>query len=127
MTMPKCIKCKRNYQHHQAWDNNCPIGRKHRTLGFTQFHNDSFYTAPTKLQSKIVIKNSSESFVADALKLFVADAFKLAEFYANWRHDIYVGPAAEILADQGQKAVDFLKRFLYNNEQKMCQYRFETI
>ena len=47
---PKCALCKRERGDHQAKTLCCPLGQRHRTLGFTTFDPDQSYTekAPRK-------------------------------------------------------------------------------
>ncbi len=41
---PLCAKCRKAKDNHKAGTFNCPMGLAHRTLGYTQFHADQFWT-----------------------------------------------------------------------------------
>ncbi len=40
---PKCLHCRKPRSLHTATQAFCPIGSKHRTLGYTQFGSTTFY------------------------------------------------------------------------------------
>lgn len=41
---PKCLHCGKPRSQHRAGARNCPVGTRHRTLGYTQFGNTTFYS-----------------------------------------------------------------------------------
>lgn len=45
---PKCQFCGKPKGDHTGKTGRCPIGSKHRTLGYTQFHQHSFYVPKEK-------------------------------------------------------------------------------
>ena len=49
----KCASCGRMYEEHTAGGHYCPIGAKHRTLGFVQFSREQFAAAPSAPPEKI--------------------------------------------------------------------------
>jgi hypothetical protein len=43
MHPPKCLHCRKVEADHSASSRSCPIGRRHRTLGYTQFGQTKFF------------------------------------------------------------------------------------
>lgn len=45
MIGPRCIHCKKQRDHHRASNMACPVGKRNRELGFTQFHAENRFEA----------------------------------------------------------------------------------
>lgn len=41
--VPKCKNCGKPRYNHRASDKACPVGRKHRSLGYTSYNHSSVY------------------------------------------------------------------------------------
>lgn len=48
MIGPKCIHCKKQRYHHNGRTLACPIGKRHRILGFTQYSKEHRFEAKEK-------------------------------------------------------------------------------
>jgi hypothetical protein len=52
MTKEICIKCKKEKSVHRATDTACPIGRAHRSIGYTAYNALNVFTPKPPKQPK---------------------------------------------------------------------------
>jgi hypothetical protein len=51
-----CLNCRKAESEHNAIDSACPMGKKHRVLGYMQYHKDIWYEANLKrpIKEKVI-------------------------------------------------------------------------